>query len=65
MRISAKANASRKVEGVMGGRRISRKRKGNVLGIHECARYDATNRETTGEYVQICEKQPGKNNRRS
>ena len=31
MRISAGANAWRKVEEVMGDRRISRKRKGNVL----------------------------------
>ena len=38
-----------------GGRRISRKRKGNMLNlcaklsIHECTRDDGTNRETTGE----------------
>ena len=31
MKISAGANAWRKVDGVMGDRRVSRKRKGNVL----------------------------------
>ena len=52
MRITAGANAWRNVEEVMGDRRISRKRKGNVLsssysGIHKCIRDDGTNSETT------------------
>ena len=41
MRVTTGANAWRNVEGVMGGRRISRK--------HEWTRDDGTNRETTGE----------------
>ena len=66
MRITAGANAWRKVEGVMGDRRIARKPKGSVLsscyaGIHECTRDDGTNRETTGESPGL-QKQPGKNN---
>ena len=67
MRITARANAWKKVGGVLGDRRISRKRKGNVLvcyhGIHECIRDDGINRETIGDIPG--EKQPDKNNRGS
>ena len=52
MRITAVANACRKVEGVIGDRRISRKRKINVRSscvTPACTRDDGTNRETTGE----------------
>ena len=62
MRITARANAGRKVEGVMGDRRISRKlkRKGAQLvcypGIHGCTRDDGTNRECCFSVnVQVCE----------
>ena len=54
MKIIAGANAWRKVEGVMGFRRILRKRNGNVFsscitpGIHECTRDDGTD-DGTGE----------------
>ena len=49
MRITARANTSRKVEGVMGYRHISRK----------CTRDNSTNRETTGPGLQ---KQSGNKN---
>ena len=38
MRITARANAWRKVEGQVGDRRISRKRKGNMLSSCELLR---------------------------
>ena len=53
MWITARANAWRKCEGVIGDRRISRKRKCVQLvyypGMHKCTRDDGTNKETTGE----------------
>ena len=53
MRIIAGANAWREIDGEMGDKRISRKRKGNVLvyyhGIHERTRDDDASIETTGE----------------
>ena len=56
MKITAGANAWRKVIGVMGDRRISRKR--NMLsscypGIQECIRDDGINRETTGKCPEL------------
>ncbi len=58
------------MEGVTGDRRISRKRKGNVLS--SCATPAYMNAletmaltEKQQEKVQVCEKQPGKNNRGS
>ena len=68
MKITAVANAWRKVERVMGDTRISRKRRTNVLSscvtpayVHEFTRDDGTNRETTWE-VHVSEKQPGNKN---
>ena len=54
MRITARANARRKVEGVMGDKRISRKRKENVL------RSDMNAQETMAltdkqRKIQVCE----------
>ena len=70
MRITAGTNAWRKVDGVMGDRRISRKRKGNVLS--SCVTPACVNAletialtEKQKEKVQVCEKQNGKNNRGS
>ena len=70
MVITARANAWRKVEGMMGDRRNSRKRKGNVLSSYVTPAY--TNAigtiAPTGkqqEKVQVCEEQPGKKNRGS
>ena len=54
----------------MGDRRISRKRKGNVLSSCVTSAY-MNALETTAvtenkqEKVQVCDKQPGKNNRGS
>ena len=55
MRITTGANTWKKVEGMMGDRRISRKSKGNVLSscvspvYMDALRDDGSNRETTGE----------------
>ena len=70
MRITAEANAWRKVEGVMGDRRISCKRKGNVLSSYvTSANMNALETialtEKQQEKIQVSEKQPGKNNRGS
>ena len=53
-----------------GNRRISRKRKGNVLSscvtqAHMSALETLTLTKKQQEKVQVCEKQPGKNNRGS
>ena len=56
MGITAGANAWRKVEGMVGDRRISRKRKGNVLS--SCVTPALTEKQ---QKVQICKIQPGKN----
>ena len=68
MRITARVNDWRKVEGVMGDR--SRKCKGNVLS--SCATPAYMNAPETKaltekqqEKVQVCEKQSGNNNRGS
>ena len=50
--VTTGANTKRKVEGVTVDRRISCKRKGNLLSScvkHECIRDDGTSRETTAE----------------
>ena len=70
MRITAGANVWRKVEGVMGDRRTSCKRKGNVLSscvtpAHMNALETLALTEKQQEKVQVCEKQPGNNNRGS
>ena len=70
MRITAGANAWRKVEGVIGDRRISRKRKGNVLNSCVTPAYinaleTMALTEKQQEKVQVCEKHPGEKNRRS
>ncbi len=71
MGITAGANAWRKVEGVMGDRRISRKRKGNVLSSCVTLAYinaleTMAQTEKQQEKVQVCKKQqPGKNKRGS
>ena len=69
-RNTAGAYAWRKVEGVMGDRRILNKLKGNVL--RSCVTPALMNaldrmalRETQQEKVQVCETQPGKKNRGS
>ena len=67
MWITAGANAWINVEGVIGDRRMSRKRKGNVLS--SCVTPAYTNAletmaltEKQQEKIPVCEKQPGKNN---
>ena len=55
---------------MMGDRRVSRKRKGNVLSscvtpAYMNARETMALTEKQQDKVQICEKQPGKNNRGS
>ena len=67
MRITARANAWRKFERVMGDRRVSRKRKGNVLisyvtQAHMNALETVALTEKQQQKVQVCEKQPGENN---
>ena len=64
-RITAGANVWRKVKGVMGDRRLSRKHTGNVLS--SCVTPAYTNAletmaltEKQQEKVQVCEKQSGK-----
>ena len=59
-----------KVEGVMGDKRIPHKCKGNVLSscvipayMNESECHPLTEKQQ--EKVQVCEKQPGKNNRGS
>ena len=61
MRIAAGANAWRKVEGVIGDGRISRKRKGNVLSLCVTSTY-ANGLETIAltekqQKVQVHEKE--------
>ena len=69
--ISAGANAWRKVEGLMGYRRISRKRKGNMLSSCVTPAYlnalqTMALTEKQQEKVQVYEKKkPGMNNRGS
>ena len=69
-RITAGANAWRKVDGVMGGRRLSRKLKGKVLtssvtrAYYVWLRNDGTKRETTAEGGDL-RKQPDNKNRGS
>ena len=70
MRITAGANAWRKVEGVMGDGRISHKRKGNMLSMCVTPAYmnaldTRAVTEKQQEEVQVCEKQPGKKKRGS
>ena len=70
MRITTRANAYRKVEEVMVDRRISRKRKGYVLSSCVSPAYMNTLEmmaltEKQQEKVQVCETQPGMNNRGS
>ena len=59
MRFTARANAWSKVEGVMGDRRISRKRNGNVLSscvttVHINALETMALTEKQQEKVQVC-----------
>ena len=59
MRFTARANAWRKVEGVMGDRRISRKRNGNVLSscvtpVHINALETMALTEKQQEKVHVC-----------
>ena len=67
MRIAAGANTWRKVEGVMGDRRISRRGKRNVLSpcITPAYRNALETMVLTEKQqkVQVCENQTGKNNR--
>ena len=68
MRITPRTNVWRKVEEVMGDRRISRKRKGNVFSSCVTPAYiialeTMALTEKQQEEVQVCEKQPAKNNR--
>ena len=56
MRITAGANAWRKVEGVMGDRRISRKHTGNVLSSCITVDRERSKRKVTGR-KKIMEKE--------
>ena len=72
MRTTARVNAWKNVEGVMGDIRISRKRKGNILRLSSCVTAAYVNAlesmaltKKQQEKVQVCENQTGKNNRGS
>ena len=69
-RTTAGANAWKKVEGVMGDKFIPRKLIGKVFSscvtqVYMKALETMALKQKQQEKVQVCEKQPGKNNRRS
>ena len=70
MTITAGTNAWKKVKGVMGDRRISRKHKRNLLSSCVTSAYmnaleEMALTEKQQKKVQVYEEQPGKNNRGS